>query len=309
MTTVYVVPCGTSALDQLGKKLPKGGGNSTGKFVKAVTDMTWLNGANLDNSAAVVTGWAGGAAPKADAAKLPEAAPKRLSAETHSLAIRAGLPGISPGDRVVLLASDTSGGVSAAFCVAHYLTGGDCAKLGYTSTPGQVTAPFRLPAGQAAVTVVRVRGLTRDTTDFSGAVAGIGKALRAVWDTDATVEVHLTGGFKATLLHTLAMSEVLHSLAPKRLSAWYVFEDVIDTDSDQPIAPVSIGLRAFTGEHVDLMRDELTNALNHLTTGSRTFEGVGWRRGADGTRQLTDFGYGYLAILGKLTASRGDDNQ
>ena len=312
MTTVYVVPCGTSVLDDLGGKL-HGGGSRVGAFVREVEKGAWLSGTSPDKAESVLSAWTAKAAPKASAAALQNnKVPKRLSAETHSLATHAKLPGLAPGDRVVLLASDTDRGLSAAFCVAHYLARGVCTQLSYTSTPEKVTDPFRLPTGQQAVTVVRIRGLAPGVTDFSGAVAGIGKVLRAVWDTDATVEVHLTGGFKATLLHTLAMSEVLHSLAPNRLSALYVFDEDPDTKSDksdQPIAPVSIGLRAFSAEHIELMQSELDGALHNHKTGSRTFEGVGWSRKADGTRNLTDFGYGYLAILGKLSASLGDDNQ
>lgn len=312
MTTVYVVPCGTSVLDQLGKSLSDAGsgGSKVSKFVNAVTKLTWLTCAR-DESDKVLTAWADKAAPEAEAARLGKAAPKKLSAETHSLAKRADLPGIRPGDSVVLLASDTDGGVSAAFCVAHYLARGDCAQIAYTSTPEDVTARFRLPAGEPAVTVVCVRGLKPNIIDFAAPVAGIGKVLRAVWDTGATVEVHLTGGFKATLLHTLAMSEVLHSLDPGRLSAWYVFEDVIDTNSDQPVAPVPIGLRAFLEEHIEDMQAELHGAfLGNVKVhdGSRMFEGTGWRP-AGGFRKLTDFGYGYLAVLGTLSASLGDDNQ
>lgn len=308
MNTVFVVPCGVSALDQLGKKLPSGG-SPVRIFVAAVEHGGWLRTVGLDDDQKIMTAWTDSVALKAHAAGLTEIPQKRLSAETHTLATR--LTSIPPeaGERILLLASDTPSGVSAAFCVGHYLAKGDTANLAYTSTPQSVDGVFTLPQQDAPVTVVRIRDLKpADASGLNVAVAGIGKVLRAAWGTGGAVEVHLTGGFKATLLHTLAMTEVLHSMTQDRVSAWYVFEDVPDAVSEQPVQPVAIGLRSFPPEYIGSMRSELTNARKGAVLGSRSFKGVGWDQDAAGTRRLTDFGYGYLAVLGQSSDTRGDDN-
>jgi hypothetical protein len=309
VSTVFVVPCGLSVLDQLGSKLPRGGSHVR-QFVDTVQMGAWLRGIDLDDDQAVAAAWESRAAQKAGPAGLSDIPPKRLSAETHSLATRVTAGSPRPGERILLLSSDTPAGVSAAFCVARRLAGGPDAHFSYTSTPGQRDGVFVMPDPPAPVGVIRVRELRPAAAEaLSPAVAGIGKVLRAAWGTGSAVEVHLTGGFKATLLHTLVMTEVLHSMTPNRVSALYVFEDPADTRSEDPVEPVSIGLRAFPSEYINIMRRELTNVSAGSTTyGSSSFEGVGWKQDAAGVRSLTDFGYGYLAVLGRSSGMPGDDN-
>jgi hypothetical protein len=308
VSTVFVVPCGLSVLDQLGSKLPRGGSHVR-QFVDAVQKGAWLRGTDLADDQAVTAAWSNRAAQKADAAGLSDVPHKRLSAETHSLATRVTAGSPRPGERILLLSSDTPAGVSAAFCVARRLAGGPDADISYTSTPGQRDGVFVIPDPRAAVSVVRVRELRpAGAAALSAAVAGIGKVLRSAWDTGSAVKVHLTGGFKATLLHTLVMTEVLHSMTPNRVSALYVFEDAADTGSEDPAEPVAIGLRAFPSEYISSMRTELTNVSAGAMLGSKSFENVGWTQDAAGVRSLTDFGYGYLAVLGRSSRMPGDDN-
>ncbi|HLH83677.1 MAG TPA: hypothetical protein VKV38_10465 [Trebonia sp.] len=305
MTTVYVVPCGISVFDELGTKMPVGG-SPVRAFTHAVTNGNCLAGVCLDDGEAVTAKWAARAAARAEAAGLARVAPKRLSAETHSLATRLRSRPLAPGEHVLLLASDTPLGVSAAFCVGQYLAGAGSGQVAYISSPRTADDPFQLAVTRVPVTVVRVRGLKPDA-DLSTAAIGIGKVLRAAGDAGGRVEVHLTGGYKATLLHTLAMSEVLHSMWPGRVSAWNVFEDVADPSSDQPVQPQPIGLRTFPREYLTLMRSELTAVRDGSAGFGRTFQGLGWDEEADGTRRLNAFGHGYLAVLGESPAALGDD--
>lgn len=305
--TTYVVPCGVSVLDELGKKIPGGGGSVTA-LVRSVKAGAWLDGTDLGRRQQVLSAWRGTVAGKADAARLAGALPKPLSAETHCLAGReAAVAPVTDGP-VMLLASDTRAGISAAFCVGHYLTGGVVANLSYAGAPGPDGNPLQFDGTSAGVTIVRIPGLKPNLPDFNDAVTGIGTVLRAAWEAGGPVEVHLSGGFKATLLHTLAMTEVLHSLAPGRVSAWYVFEDFTSADPDTPARPMRIGLRSFPRTYVNNMRSELSQASRGHTPGSTTFEGSGWKEREDGSARLTAFGHGYLAILGQPVTSLGDDN-
>jgi hypothetical protein len=303
--TTYVVPCGISVLDKLGKKMPVGGSPVTA-FVRSVEKGAWVSGARLDQHQRVLSTWWDKVAAKADAVGLTRASPRRLSAETHCLAGREPtVPPVANG-RVLLLASDTPIGVSAAFCVGHYLADGVAANLSYATAPGLDAKSLRFAASSTLVTILRIDGLEPVLPQFSKAVTGIGNVLRAAWEADGPVEVHLSGGFKATLLHTLAMTEVLHSLTPGRVSAWYAFEDDPDTNRDLPIPPMRIGLRSFPRVYLNNMRAELSRAGEGIP-GSNTFEGLGWDD-ENGVPKLNAFGYGYLAILGHPVTSLSDDN-
>lgn len=306
MTTVYVVPCGVSILD----KLPKMLSGSLGKrFTDLVTAGRWLDGVDQENGKAVPCQWSDEVADKAAKSGLSGVASRRLSAETHTLARRVTAGKIAADQHVVLLASQTPKGISAAFCVAQYLAGTAPDQIAYTSSPKLATDPFDLAITRAPVTVVRIRGLKPAGTDRDVAAMGIGKVLRAAGEVDGKVEVHLTGGYKATLLHTLALTEVLHSMAPGRVTAWNVFEDDVDS-AGQAAEPLPIGLRTFDEVACNKMRRELAGKAKpkEEAGGLFTFEGLGWIRLADGTPQLTDFGHGYLAVLGDSPIPRGDDN-
>jgi hypothetical protein len=306
VTTVYVVPCGLSVLDKLGGKLS--GGTPATTFMKAIEHGRWLDGVELDDPEQVGTAWLDTAAGKAGKAGLSEVSAKRLSAETHSLATHVTSRPPGNDQHVLLLASDTKLGLSAAFCVGQYLSGAPAGQITYASSPRVPDQAFKLRPAEALVTVIRIRGLGPAQTNLDLAASGIGKTLRAAGDTGDAVEVHLTGGLKATLLHTLAMSEILHSVAPDRVTAWNVFENIEDSSSDQPKPPAQIGLRAFPREYLANMRSELARARTDSVGGSRTFQGVAWTETADGKRHLNAFGHGYLAVLGEPSSALGDDS-
>lgn len=306
MTAVYVVPCGVSVLDQLSRKLSSGGSSVT-RFTREIAGGRWLNGVDLDDDSAAAA-WSAKAEAKAKDAGLASADAKWLSAETHSLATRVTPGRLTPGQHVLLLASDTRIGLTAAFCVGQYLAGPFSGLIGYASSPRAATAKWNLTVTGNPVTVIRARGLKPAGTNFNLAALGIGKTLRAAGDLGVPVEVHLTGGYKATLLHTMAMTEVLYSMAPERVSAWNVFEDVTDDSSGPPVPPGRIGLRTYLPEYLDLMRDDLSRARDGACPVTNTFKGVCWTEDAAGVPRLNDFGHGYLAVLGDSGWARGDDN-
>lgn len=294
--TVYLVPCGVSLLEGIAAKKAQGPRDARpANLVKTAADLGHAVLGRPDGE--VLAWWRESASGHAAAAKLGRWEPRVLCAETSTLAASSGISRLrrllDRGDVVVLLASDTDRGVASALYVAQYLAGFDLAGVTYLSTHQQVTfVPFDMRLAKGTLTVLRVRGLNAKQASggFIDAVAGIGRALRAAFDFGDELEVHLTGGFKATLLHTMAMTEILYSLAPDRVRAVYLFED-----ADAAIMP--IGLRRFSGEECRDMRLELSAVRDgryHL--GARTFEGIAWN-GADG--KLNAFGYGYLAVLGE----------
>lgn len=295
--TVYVVPCGVSLLEGIAaKKAHRPRDAKPGNLAKTAADVGRVVLGRPDGE---VLGWwrESAAARHATDAKLGRWEPRVLCAETSTLAASSGLSRLGGlldrGDIVLVLASDTDRGVASALYVAQYIAGLDLAGVTYLSAPQQVTAgPLDMRLTEGTLTVLRVRGLNPKQAPggFIDAVAGIGRALRVAFDVGDELEVHLTGGFKATLLHTMAMTEVLYSLAPDRVRAVYLFED-----ADAAIMP--IGLRRFSREECHDMRLELSavrDSRRHL--GARTFKGIAWD---DGDGKLNAFGYGYLAVLGE----------
>lgn len=302
--TVYVVPCGVSIIDGLAAKKDKGPPNvKPGRLAKGAEDLGRGVLARPDQE--VAGWWAKQAAAETSDAMLASWDPRVLSAETSTLAGSGGLGRLRElldrQDRVLLLASDTARGVAAALCVAQHIAGMALPGVAYLTTPeGLADSPLGADLGPGTLTIARLRGLDPQHAQggFIDAVAGIGRALRAALDVGDAVEVHLTGGFKATLLHTLAMTEVLYSLAPDRVTACYMFEDAGKPDAKA----TPIGLRRFSKESCDGMRAELAgirDGKRHL--GARTFEGLAWTDSGG----LNAFGYGYLAVLGeRLTPGR-----
>lgn len=315
--TIYVVPCGVSVLNELENPLsehrPRGwkadafGKRKTGWIGKTILPSGHEHRIADDQ---VIGAWteSGLAGPM-----LCEWT-SMVSAETHTLAKRAGLPMelvsalravLDRGDRVVLLASDTGEGITAALCVAFMMTAGELDRVSFVSTPADEAEDARF-AGRLhpqKVTVVRVTGLNPRDGGISKAVAGIGRVLRCAYDLQERLEVHLTGGFKATLLHTLAMTEVVHSISPVDkteeagnpidwTTAWYLVDE-------EEAAPMQIGLRRFSYDEIDSMRAELS-AVAHGDHPEPpvAFKNIAWEEHGQ-KAELNDFGRGYLAVLGQ----------
>jgi len=314
--TVYILPCGVSILDglSLGRGLPGGAADPTDLCAKAVP---WAERARYSDDAMVVTRYQEDLDAVIDEARLGNWAAE-VAAETNSLGSRTSLSKVlTDGHTVVLLASDTNPGVAAAMAVAARIAANpdgtiSYGQIRYVSTPelrvlepgSHAGWPYEFVTG--SVTVVRVRELNpRIPSGLDIAAAGLGQALRAAYDSahGMGVEIHLTGGLKATLLHTLLMVEVLHSLsADVEMSAWYLYDDDITASPEA----IRIGLRRFESTYLSEMREELCNVRDRNATSGRTFEGLAWR-GKGAEARLTDFGTAFLAVLGEEIRPPGDD--
>lgn len=296
--TVYVVPCGISLLDGMIVKKEKGPKDcKPARLVKGAADLGRAVLGLADSE--VAQWWAHNATSDASHARLTEWDPHVLCAETSTLAASSKLGRLADlldrGDRLVVLASDTERGIAAALYLAQYIAGLGLLKVAYLSTPGISAATMETPAlVSGTLTVLRLRGLDpkQSPSAFVDAVASIGVTLRAAFDLGEAMEVHLTGGFKATLLHTLMMTELLYSLCPGRVSACYVFEDT----GDRADKITTIGMRKFDPPHCEVMRRELAEAKDaRIYSGAQTFSGLVLAE--DG--KLNAFGEGFLPVLGE----------
>jgi hypothetical protein len=295
--TTYIVPCGLSIRDGLSNPKKRTLGPA-GARVKPFRDAEkqWWPQARVELGERLVESWAAALADLAADAKLAEWE-YEVCAETSTLSKRTVTAGLATllerGDHVVLLASDTDEGMAAALSVAYLVAGADHGRIRCVAAPIDDTAAegFRASVPAGAVTVVRVGGLAPNT-ELRTAVAGIGRVLRVGYDLGEPMEVHLTGGYKITLLHTLAMTEIAYSRAPDRTSAWYIFDEA-------GAGVVPIGLRRFPQGHLRGMRTELTTAKRGQRPLDGDLEGLGWELTGDRkTPRLTDFGEGFLAVLG-----------
>ncbi len=291
--TVYVVPCGISLLD--GLRVKKGPKNcKPRRLVESASDL----GATVLGlpDSGVVDWWVHEAAHLAKEAHLTAWEPQVLCAEANTLAAASGVGRLrellDQQDRLLVLASDTDSGVAAALYLAQHIAGPDLTDVVYQSSRAdQASKPVPPVLRPGTVTVFRLRGLDPVQSDsaFTNAVADTGVALRAAFDVGEKLEVHLSGGFKATLLHTLTMTELLYSLDPGRVRALNLFEGT------KTITP--IGMRRFDEEYCKEMRDELSSVeyegRAHLS--GQTFEGLAWTKD---TYELNAFGKGFLAVLG-----------
>lgn len=295
--TVYLVPCGISILKWIktSEDLERYADPSTIEGLCAAEEQ-WRTGADQD-----LDSWKATVLKKAEASGIARWKPK-ASAETSTLsARRPGRPLLGDDDRVVLLASDTDEGISAALCVAAVVAAGDPDRIDGIAAPGTVTCP-------GAVTVVRIPGLKPSGIGLGPAVTGIGTTLRTALDLHEAagkIEMHLTGGYKAVLLHMLAMTEVAYSLSPERVSAHYIFENAELDDGEGEAVP--IGLRRFSRSTLEEMREELSIARRGSRVAEpRAFKDLAWVDHGSGSR-LTDFGEGYLAVLGGARVPGAND--
>lgn len=324
--TVHIIPCGRSILDGL-RDPAKKPGPRTGERVKADGSVKELRLAvqrmRECDTAEVLKEWR----------EAMEAGPRgklrlhqwktTVCAESATLAARAGselrdevlLP---DGDSAVLLASDTDDGLLSALLAATRITGGDTDRVHYTATSGADQAAERdrdLPGSSAGtVTVVLITRLGPPIHEgLSVAVRGIGDVMRAVYERDTgDIDVHLTGGYKATLLHTLALTEVLHSRVlqetrDRHVTACYLYEDAGADAGHEALTP--IGLRAFQPDTLREMRCELTAVDNRNSASTKLFEGLAWEQQPDRPPRLTDFGHGYLAVLGREGGGSGSHDR
>lgn len=305
--TIYVVPCGVSILDGLAKGRGHPVGAADGEILVDEA-RAWAerlrHGGYADGE--VVDAWRDELADQVEAAEFPLWQPD-VAAETNTLAHR-GVDLDRPlvDRRVALLASDTAPGLASAMLVASRIAGDDLHRVRYTTAHGALGEHLVCTLPTGTVTVVRIVGLAPDASDgLRSGAAGLGLALRAAYDAAAgdPVEVHLTGGFKATLLHLLSMTELLHSLADSNVTAWYLYDD-----DPQLTGAVQIGLRQFTSGHLDRVAEELAavRAGTEPPEWEFALEGAAWTR-QDGQPKLNGFGTGYLGVLRPGNVTRSEE--
>jgi hypothetical protein len=176
--------------------------------------------------------------------------PVKLSAEVASL--HSHQPRPDAGDRLVLLASDTAEGVLAALLNAARLAGGvvyhympllDSTATGHAVLDGRSGEPLH---------ILRIPGLLPNSAArFSEAMEYVAVAM--VWaarvhrGVGEDLEVHLGGGYKATIPYLVALAEYVRAAWPP-VWAWCLHEG--DPDDNPAPEPVAISLR-----RVDLKAD------------------------------------------------------
>ncbi len=298
--TTYLLPCGVSVLD--GLRRGKGAPADADPDALVAEAQTWATHARAGADDQALDTWRVDLADPWRDAELDSWDPK-VCAELSTLSRR--LPGMRSilHDRhtVVVLASDTTLGLASAGIVASWLAGAPTGwdeRVRYHSAPSDLACEawqHRFVPG--TVSIVRVVDLNPlKPNGIRSATAGIGRVLRAVHESagGSPVEAHLTGGLKATLLHLMTMVEVLRSMPGADVSAWYLHDD----EGPDRTETVEIGLRRFDSAYLADLRTELCAIRDGRATNHRTFEGVGWETSA-GSRQLTAFGTGFLAVLGE----------
>ncbi len=304
--TVYLVPCGLSVLDNLdkGKGGPDHAPPDRAGAMTALRSWQRIGAAHRAVPDAILADFRNTFEQIRDNLCLADWKPT-VSAETSTLAARTSHTDslqrmLDDGHAVVLLASQTDKGMLAALLVAAYLADENLDRVTVAAT--QPTAPAaegRYPIAPGTVTVIRISHLSSDVTDgFQRATFGIGDVMRAARGIarGGTIEVHLSGGHKATLLQTMALAEILKSVAVSTVptentdvSAWYLFETAASV--------TEISLRTFDEEVLPTMRNELDRASHGKRPHANVLKGHGWVQNGHGY-VLTPFGWGYRALLG-----------
>jgi hypothetical protein len=327
--TFYLIPTGLSILDNLAKEV-----GEPHDWDIAPTDPGWVAQRLRDSAETyaygderpenVAASWRTEFADHAEDLDIAAWDPV-VSAETSTLAARrreaAGGPAptlLGADDTAVLLASQTPEGMCAALLVATMLAGGDPGRVDVAETPAVPTASAtRAPAGSyqmhaGRVAVVRVTGLAPQVDGgFTLATFGIGDVMRAVRLAAAMVpagpgrliDVQLTGGYKAVLLYTMALAEILRSTVHEDgidVSACYLFEQPGAQTPRIPPTLNEIGLRLFSPTFCHTAALALSAVHRGRRPQSGDLDGVAWEtRGRQ--RRLNALGYGYLALLGLRT--------
>jgi len=296
--TVYLVPCGVSILRNLEIMRPRPVGylDVPGALQEVAA---W---AHDTQGSAVASTWPDAWDWAAERLRLSDW-PARVSAELSTLAARwqVDSPHIASTDRrtVILLASDTPEGMLAAHLNATYLTAETPTDVGYARTASDPVPPRPHDHPVWVVTLTGLRPFEGD--GFRRAAEGVGLVMRAVADavntTREPVEAHLSGGFKPTLLHTMALAEMLRSILRGRadVTAWYLAEEA---DEGTGVGPYQVGLRSYSPMVLNVLRTELDDVLRGRIgpEAECEYEGVAWDRLPEPT--LNAFGRGYRALLG-----------
>lgn len=174
--------------------------------------------------------------------EIVEHNPREASAELTGLAAVGGNVEIGENDSAVLLASDTSSGLTSALYNAIVSTGYTLDRIEYRDMPTDAVSK-----GKAVI--CRLPRLdVISPPQFAEAMRGLGKIGRGVWTLmedgkdPAPAVFHLSGGYRPALPYLLSLAEVLRGVRPD-VTAYAVAEG-----SEHPIR---LPLRTFTQKLVE----------------------------------------------------------
>ncbi len=242
MSTVHVLPCGTSIL----RNLEKGFGNNL-PYSRLRHLLGWARDElRLD---APVSAWSGSFT--RDVVPLLGSAtawsqPVALSAEIGSLLRHT--PAVKSEDLVVLLASDTPNGMLAALLNAGRLNRPIHVHMRPVLDLQDSGEPLTDHGSGEPVHIIRIPGLRPvNTATFNDALHEIANAmLWAGWlrrrphgpFAESDLVVHLAGGYKATLPYLLVLAEYLKGArSPVRAVCLH------EADPDEPDIPEPVEIR------------------------------------------------------------------
>ncbi|QTD99991.1 hypothetical protein [Streptomyces cyanogenus] len=226
--------------------------------------------------------------------------PSGISAELDTLTRVPGgrrhlAAGSTSNDVAVLLATDTVDGLTAALWNALALTEGDLDRVEYLPSPAELPSA---PRGRALV--VRVPGLDAHTEgDFTRAMEGLGTLGRTlvtkVADSgDEDFLFHLSGGYKAAVPYLIGLAEGLRSLRRTgTVQAFMLHRDTLGK-------PIRLPLRRMRIEVLhEVLHPFRETGKTPCSPGNDVLEGYAYDLTDSGDYELTAFGAGLLALIGR----------
>lgn len=300
--TTFVLPCGTSILDNLPKL------NATRNTTEVCAALgSWADHQQIHKDAGWCAGWLrdgptvlldGGRCGTLDPIDLAGFQPLALSSELAGLQSTATTYSYADG-RVVLLASDTHQGVLGAGMVATVLC-----RTGWSYWPDP---PYTEDAaavqvgeggGTPTVEVVRIPGLDVATPAwFSQAMQHLGQTLAWTAGTAADrLVLHIAGGFKATLPLLCALAEYLRAAIPTGRLEVYCKHESGDDALQLPLRRTQIHGLANLLRTIGTVSD-VDARFDHL-------DGFAFDTDTTGTYALTPLGAGMLAMLDEARIDR-----
>lgn len=233
--------------------------------------------------------------------------PTTISAESTSVKVVCGTNGVSPGDLMILLASDTVDGMLSALWNACFLTAGaDPSVVDFSAGPHRSGAPWTGldRRGRVRIQVVPQLDLSRprQADQAMRRLAEIARAVLVDLGHAEKVVVHLSGGYKATIPFLIGIAEGMRSVdaaghGPAQVTAHVVHDSSIV--GDDPTA-VPIPLRRFD-QHVlqqELMPFTDGRARRADLTHQLLF-GYAYDTDGEAHVRLTPFGHGLMALVGQ----------
>ncbi|GAA3820739.1 hypothetical protein [Streptomyces chiangmaiensis] len=222
--------------------------------------------------------------------------PAGISAELSTLVSVTGQSHLSREDVIVLLATDTFDGLTAALWDALALTIGDLDRIVYLSKPSDQPSE----TVHDRVFVVRVPGLDASTDeDFVRAMEGLGVLGRTLVRKVAVSEnedflFHLSGGYKAAIPYLIGLAEGLRSLDRKGTVEAFVLH------KDSGGKPIKLPLRrmVLSGLQHLLASFNANGERNRRPQGADSLEGYAFERREPSGYRLTAFGAGLRALIG-----------